>query len=76
MSDNEKLTMAAVAFAAIIFAGMLVGGLAGQSNKIADLEDENAELRQELTIKNDIINQINMRNEGQYYMEQEGGENE
>lgn len=47
-----------------------------QHKTIQELEDDLSEVREELYIKNDIIKQINMRNEREFYMERMEEKNE
>lgn len=58
----------------VIGVAMLV--MVYQHKTIQELEDDLSEVREELYIKNDIIKQINMRNEREFYMERMEEKNE
>ena len=49
--------------------GMVFEGAKIQSNRIEELEKRNDEMYQELIIKRDILNQIQMRNEAIKFMD-------
>lgn len=52
-----------------VIIGMAFEGARIQSSRIEELEERNDEIYQELIIKRDILNQIQMRNEGMQYMD-------